>query len=118
MGCCTEGHEKDGFKFEPPNAPPEVKKHLGRYYDKCRERYGDKEYCSRVAWQIYCKYKNPGYAGCTAFGRESGPPYSAPLSRKGNVARLAALLVQEGHIDTALKLMKESEVPAEIPEDK
>lgn len=63
--------------FKPPAGPPE----LGKYYSKCRERYDDKEYCARVAWNIYCSHVNPGYEGCTQFGKKWGPPYSGPKSK-------------------------------------
>ena len=57
-------------KQHGPWAPnPSVRKALSKYYSKCFDRYGDKEYCSRVAWTIYCSYKNPEYKGCTKRGK-------------------------------------------------
>jgi len=46
-----------------------------RYYKDCMKKPPstakgrEKEYCSRVAWQIYCEHKNPGHPGCTEYGR-------------------------------------------------
>ena len=60
------------------NAPKDV----DRYYKDCRKKQKgkSKEYCARVAWQIYCMHKNPDYKGCTKFGKTKGPPYSKPIS--------------------------------------
>jgi hypothetical protein len=42
-----------------------------RYYKDCRKKSPNKgkEYCARVAWQIYCTNKNPDYPGCTKYGK-------------------------------------------------
>jgi len=96
MGCCR----KEGA----PNAPPEVKKHLTKYYDKCRKTGKDKEYCSRVAWQILCMHKMPDYEGCTSYGKTEGPPYSAPLSKKSE-ADVLEKLVEAGKIEEAAAIL-------------
>lgn len=102
MSCCT--------KEAGPNAPPEVKKKLKEYYDKCQERYKDKEYCSRVAWQIYCMHVNPEYEGCTEYGKTKGQPYSKPVS-KANVTKVVATLIRSGKMEEAIQII--SLIPTE-----
>lgn len=57
-------------------------KPVNKYYQKCRDNYPDKpkEYCARVAWNIYCAYKNPNHPGCTEYGKDWGKPYSSPAA--------------------------------------
>ena len=55
---------------------------LDKYYNVCMDRYDNKEYCARTAWNIFCSYVNPDHPGCTEFGKTWGPPYSEPLSKK------------------------------------
>jgi hypothetical protein len=62
-------------------------KRLHKYVDPCMKRYGNKEYCWRVAWNIYCSHVDPKYPGCTKYGRKWGKPYSRPLSRKSRVQK-------------------------------
>ncbi|NIT77321.1 MAG: hypothetical protein GWN58_22980 [Anaerolineae bacterium] len=46
-----------------------------RYYKECKDSPPEtakgrvEEYCSRVAWQIFCQNKDPSYPGCTEYGR-------------------------------------------------
>jgi hypothetical protein len=54
-------------------------KPVTRYYEKCMKKKKQESYCARVAWSIYCAYKNPGYEGCTEYGRRWGAPYSSPI---------------------------------------
>lgn len=56
-----------------------AKKPVNRYFQQCMKRKKDDEYCARVAWSIYCAHKNPGYKGCTKYGKKWGKPYSAPV---------------------------------------
>jgi hypothetical protein len=53
---------------------------VNRYYKDCRKSSPEKgkEYCARVAWQIYCQ-NNPGYEGCTEAGKTSA--LSGPISQ-------------------------------------
>jgi len=57
---------------------------LDKYYLACKARRGEspeaKEYCARIAWQIFCSHIAPGYSGCTDFGK--GKSYSGPLAIK------------------------------------
>lgn len=59
---------------------------VNRYYKDCRKSSPEKgkEYCARVAWQIYCQ-NNPGYEGCTAAGK--GPALSGPISQSAKRPR-------------------------------
>lgn len=68
---------------------------VNRYYADCREKQPDKSkgYCSRVAWQRFCMYKDLSYAGCTKYGKTKGPPYSSPLS-DAYVRELAILFLE------------------------
>jgi len=46
-----------------------------RYYKDCMKdppstaKGRTEEYCSRVAWQIFCSNKDPSYPGCTEYGK-------------------------------------------------
>jgi hypothetical protein len=74
------GKEIGAFTENPPMGNPMAgPAEVQRYYEACRDRGYDKSYCARVAWSIYCIYKNPAYPGCRK--RRWGPPYTAPLSR-------------------------------------
>ena len=72
-------------------APPDV----NRYYADCRKKQPakSKEYCARVAWQVFCSHKDPDYPGCTQFGKTRGPPYSGPLS-DGRIRSRALVLLE------------------------
>lgn len=56
---------------DEPDLPAAVK----RYYDECLKKPPatakgrEKEYCKRVAWQIFCSHKDPSYPGCTEYGK-------------------------------------------------
>ena len=80
---------------------------VNKYYDKCMKDYNNKEYCARVAWNIYCSYVNPNHEGCTEAGKTWGPPYPTPLAKKAFVAdivRVAKSLDDKQHRKTLLRL--------------
>lgn len=60
----------DASKERRAEKPADVE----RYYKDCMKKPPstakgrEKEYCSRVAWEIYC-HKNPSHSGCTEYGR-------------------------------------------------
>lgn len=46
-----------------------------KYYKDCMKnppstaKGREESYCARVAWQIFCKHKDPSYPGCTEYGK-------------------------------------------------
>ncbi len=81
VAVSTIKSKSDGKKKKvhgPKARDGRTQKVISRYYDEIKEKQPgkSKEYYARVAWQRYCMYKNPDYAGCTKAGKTkavSGP---------------------------------------------
>lgn len=87
---------------------------LNKYYTKCMKRYSNKEYCSRVSWEVYCQHVNPKHKGCSKYTKEIGRPYSSQKAKKSSYLKASRVLKMAGYLKLSLALRKLAFTPSEV----